>query len=59
MKSQLKEKDVAIVSLERNFESKLLNEQEERTKQLRKAKEEQQALLNQLNSVQLQVWDGS
>ncbi|KAK7816637.1 mar-binding filament-like protein 1-1 [Quercus suber] len=50
MKSQLKEKEAAIASLERNFESKLLKEQEERTKQLRKAKEEQQTLLSQLNA---------
>ncbi|XP_041002132.1 MAR-binding filament-like protein 1-1 isoform X2 [Juglans microcarpa x Juglans regia] len=50
MKSQLKEKEAAIVSSEKNFESKLLNEQEERTKQLRKVKEEQQSLLSQLNS---------
>ncbi|KAF5466653.1 hypothetical protein F2P56_016560 [Juglans regia] len=50
MKSQLKEKEAVIFSLERHFDSKLLNEQAERTKQLRKAKEEQQCLLNQLNS---------
>ncbi|KAG2722969.1 hypothetical protein I3843_02G129300 [Carya illinoinensis] len=50
MKSQLKEKEAAIVSSERSFESKLLNEQEERTKQLRKVKVEQQSLLSQLNS---------
>ncbi|XP_015867227.3 MAR-binding filament-like protein 1-1 isoform X2 [Ziziphus jujuba] len=50
MKTKLKEKDAAIVSLEKNFETKLLNEQEERTKQIRKAMEEQQTLLNKLNS---------
>ncbi|XP_065867288.1 MAR-binding filament-like protein 1-1 [Euphorbia lathyris] len=50
MTAQLKDKDAAIVSLAKNFEAKLLNEQEERRKQLGKAKEEQQILVNQLSS---------
>ncbi|KAJ9179129.1 hypothetical protein P3X46_010952 [Hevea brasiliensis] len=50
MTAKLKEKEAAIVSLEKNFESKLLNEQEEWTKQLRKAKDEQLVLVNQLQS---------
>ncbi|XP_024022482.1 MAR-binding filament-like protein 1-1 isoform X3 [Morus notabilis] len=50
MKAKVKEKEAAIVSLENNFQSKLLSEQEERTKQLGKAKEEQLSLLNKLNS---------
>ncbi|KAK6912094.1 hypothetical protein RJ641_024187 [Dillenia turbinata] len=50
VKSKLKDKEAAIVSQEKNFERKLLNEQEERTVFLRKAKEEQQALLDKLNS---------
>ncbi|KAK8581234.1 hypothetical protein V6N13_144273 [Hibiscus sabdariffa] len=50
IKIKLQEKEAAIVSMEKYFESKLLNECEERTKQLKKAKEEQLALLDQLNS---------
>lgn len=50
MKARLKEKEAAIVSLEKDFESKLQNEQEQRTKQLKSAKEEQQLLMNKLNS---------
>ncbi|KAI9401855.1 hypothetical protein POPTR_001G179600v4 [Populus trichocarpa] len=50
MISKLKEKEATIESLEKNFESKLLNEQEEQMKQRKKAKEEQQFLLSQLNS---------
>ncbi|XP_019457567.1 PREDICTED: MAR-binding filament-like protein 1-1 isoform X1 [Lupinus angustifolius] len=50
MSSKLKEKKELMVSLKRNYESKLLNEQEERAKLLGKAREEQQALTKQLNS---------
>ncbi|KAK8584788.1 hypothetical protein V6N13_138736 [Hibiscus sabdariffa] len=50
IKIKLQEKEAAIVSMEKCFESKLLNECEERTKQLKKAKEEQLALLDKLNS---------
>ncbi|GLT52074.1 hypothetical protein SLA2020_254360 [Shorea laevis] len=50
MKIKLQEKEAAIVSLEKNFESKLLHEQEQRTKELNKAKEEQLSLIDQLNS---------
>ncbi|XP_021674375.2 MAR-binding filament-like protein 1-1 isoform X2 [Hevea brasiliensis] len=50
MTAKLKEKEAAIVSLEKNFESKLLNKQEEWTKQLRRAKDEQLVLVNQLKS---------
>ncbi|KAK9282230.1 hypothetical protein L1049_005144 [Liquidambar formosana] len=50
IRSKLKEKEATIVSMEKNFELKLLNEQEERTKQLKKAKEEQQCLMDQLKS---------
>lgn len=50
MKTKLKEKEAAIVSLERNFETKLLNEQEEKAKQLRNVMEEKQSLLSQINS---------
>ncbi|KAI4355667.1 hypothetical protein L6164_004416 [Bauhinia variegata] len=47
--SKLKQKDELIVALKRDYESKLVDEQEERTKQLGKANEELQALLNRLN----------
>ncbi|KAB5574239.1 hypothetical protein DKX38_001433 [Salix brachista] len=47
---KLKEKEATIEFLEKNFESKLSNEQKERMKQLKKAKEEQQFLSSQLNS---------
>ncbi|KAI8019070.1 MAR-binding filament-like protein 1-1 [Camellia lanceoleosa] len=48
MTNKLNEKEATIVSLEKNYESKLLNEKEERNKQLKKANEEQQSLLKQL-----------
>ncbi|CAB4303175.1 unnamed protein product [Prunus armeniaca] len=50
IKTKLKEKEAAIISLEKNFESKLLNEQEEWSKQLTRAMEEQKSLMDQLNS---------
>ncbi|XP_015580283.3 MAR-binding filament-like protein 1-1 isoform X1 [Ricinus communis] len=50
MTDKLKENEATIVSLEKNFEAKLLSKQEEFSKQLREAKEEQQVLVNQLNS---------
>ncbi|KAE9616147.1 hypothetical protein Lal_00017177 [Lupinus albus] len=48
--SKLKEKEELIGSLKRNYESELLNEREEQSKKLGKAKEEQQALINELSS---------
>ncbi|XVF86588.1 hypothetical protein PTKIN_Ptkin18bG0054100 [Pterospermum kingtungense] len=50
IKIKLQEKDAAIFSIQKDFESKLLNEREERTKQLKEAKEEQLSLMDQLNS---------
>ncbi|XP_022714933.1 MAR-binding filament-like protein 1-1 isoform X1 [Durio zibethinus] len=50
IKIKLQEKEAAILSLEKDFESKLLNEQEERTKQLKEAKGEQLSLMDRLNS---------
>ncbi|MFQ6665397.1 hypothetical protein Gotur_032152 [Gossypium turneri] len=50
IKIELQEKEVAIIMMEKDFESKLLIEREERTKQLKEAKEEQLALRDQLNS---------
>ncbi|KAJ0006954.1 hypothetical protein Pint_29887 [Pistacia integerrima] len=50
MKNRLSEKEASILSLKKEFESKLQKEQEERTKLLKTAKEEQQVLMNQLNS---------
>ncbi|CAL0308765.1 unnamed protein product [Lupinus luteus] len=50
MSSKLKEKEELIDSLKRNYESELLNEHEERSKKLGKAKEEQRALVNELSS---------
>ncbi|KAL2932468.1 MAR-binding filament-like protein 1-1 [Bienertia sinuspersici] len=44
------ESDNAIVSLERSFESKLLQQKEEQNKLLNKAKEEQLSLANRLES---------
>ncbi|KAL7222226.1 hypothetical protein ACSBR1_024025 [Camellia fascicularis] len=48
MTNKLNEKEATIVSLEKNYESQLLNEKEERNKQLKKANEEQQSLSKQL-----------
>ncbi|KAG5537661.1 hypothetical protein RHGRI_024942 [Rhododendron griersonianum] len=48
--SKLNKKEAIIDSLEKNFESKLLNENEEQDKQLKEANEEQQSLMNQLKS---------
>lgn len=50
IKTKLKEKEAAIISLEKNFDSKLLSEQKERSKQLARAREEQKSLMDQLNS---------
>ncbi|XVF26723.1 hypothetical protein REPUB_Repub14bG0043000 [Reevesia pubescens] len=50
IKIKLQEKEAAIVSMEKDFESKLLNEREEQTNQLEEAKEEQLSLIDQLNS---------
>ncbi|KAF5726894.1 hypothetical protein HS088_TW22G00579 [Tripterygium wilfordii] len=47
---KLKEKETSVVVLEKDFESKLLKQEEEKLKQLRKEKEEQQNLINRLNS---------
>ncbi|XP_058729741.1 MAR-binding filament-like protein 1-1 isoform X1 [Vicia villosa] len=55
MNNKLKEKEEQIVSLKRNYELKLSNEQEEQTKLLGKAKEEQNALIDQLNSAKSTV----
>ncbi|MCE2056026.1 MAR-binding filament-like protein 1 [Datura stramonium] len=51
MKNKLKDKEDAFVSMEKKFESELLNEREVRNSQLKRAGEEQQALVKQLNSV--------
>ncbi|KAF3633103.1 MAR-binding filament-like protein 1-1 [Capsicum annuum] len=50
MKNKLKDKEDALVSMEKKFESELLNEREIRKNQLKRAGEEQQAVLNELNS---------
>ncbi|CAI8616324.1 unnamed protein product [Vicia faba] len=55
MNNKLKEKEEQIVSLKRNYELKLSNEQEEQAKLLGKAKEEQNALIDQLNSAKSTV----
>ncbi|XP_009615181.1 MAR-binding filament-like protein 1-1 [Nicotiana tabacum] len=55
MKNKLKEKEAAFVSMEKKFESELLNEREVRNSQLKRAGEEQQALVNQLNSAKSTV----
>ena len=44
-----------MVSLKKNYELKLLNKQEEQTKLVEKAKEEQLALINQLNSINITI----
>lgn len=46
--NRLVENDAALASLEKNFEKRLLNEQEEKTRQNQKAKEEKHAISNQL-----------
>ncbi|XP_058111364.1 MAR-binding filament-like protein 1-1 [Magnolia sinica] len=50
MKTQLSEKADAMALLEKNFESRLQNEREDKLKQIGKAKEEQASLLDQLSS---------
>ncbi|KAK4349962.1 hypothetical protein RND71_029275 [Anisodus tanguticus] len=55
MKNKLKDKEAAFVSMEKKFESELLNEREVRNNQLKKAGEEQQALAKQLNSAKIAV----
>ena len=42
--------EASLVSLQRNYASELQNEKEERNKQLKKADEERQSLMNQLKS---------
>ncbi|KAM1011355.1 hypothetical protein ACFX13_047463 [Malus domestica] len=49
MKTKLKEKEASIVSLGKSYESQLLGEQEEWSKQLAKAKEEQNSLTSELS----------
>ncbi|KAK9102201.1 hypothetical protein Sjap_019455 [Stephania japonica] len=50
LKKRITEKELAAVSLEKDFEKKLLHEKEERAKQIRKAKEEERFLSNQLSA---------
>ncbi|KAI3759671.1 hypothetical protein L6452_07658 [Arctium lappa] len=50
MKAKLVEKEAAIVSMQKSFESKLVNEKEERSEQIRKMNQEKQALTSQLSS---------
>ncbi|OMO66793.1 MAR-binding filament-like protein 1-1-like protein [Corchorus olitorius] len=50
MKIKLEEKEAALFSMKKDFESKLLDEQERRTKQLKEAKEEQLSLMDRLES---------
>ncbi|KAK6284569.1 hypothetical protein POUND7_003521 [Theobroma cacao] len=50
MKIKLQEKEAAIFSTEKDFESQLLNEQEKQTKQLKEAKEEQLSLMDRLDA---------
>ncbi|XP_022724885.1 MAR-binding filament-like protein 1-1 isoform X2 [Durio zibethinus] len=50
MKIKLQGKEAEFFKMEKDFESKLLNEREERTKQLKEGKEEQLSLMDQLNS---------
>ncbi|KAL1199425.1 MAR-binding filament-like protein 1 [Cardamine amara subsp. amara] len=50
LKKQLKDRERALVLKEKDFEARLQHEQEQRKKELEKAKEEQMSLINQLNS---------
>ncbi|KAF9615145.1 hypothetical protein IFM89_022103 [Coptis chinensis] len=50
LKNILVEKDTAVVSRAKNFEERLLKEQEERARINKKAKEEQTSFSNQLNT---------
>ncbi|KAA0059285.1 MAR-binding filament-like protein 1-1 [Cucumis melo var. makuwa] len=53
--TKLKEKESSIISMRRSYDSKLQSEQEEHTKQLSKAKEEQTSLVNQLNTANVTI----
>lgn len=50
MKIKLQEKEADMVSLEKNYESKLQTERQDKSEQLKKAKDEQLVLIDQLNS---------
>ncbi|GKB67365.1 hypothetical protein Tco_0928777, partial [Tanacetum coccineum] len=50
MTTKLVEKEAAIVSMQKSFESKLQNEKEERNEQIKKVNQEKQTLLTQLSS---------
>ncbi|PIA65138.1 hypothetical protein AQUCO_00100557v1 [Aquilegia coerulea] len=50
LKNRLVEKDAAMVTLEKNFERKILNEQEERDRINNQAKEERHSMSNQLTT---------
>ncbi|KAL4305772.1 hypothetical protein AHAS_Ahas16G0111700 [Arachis hypogaea] len=55
MNCKLKQKEELIVSLKSTYELNLLEEREEQTKQLGKAKEEQQALISKVSSAESTV----
>ncbi|XP_073138269.1 MAR-binding filament-like protein 1-1 isoform X2 [Henckelia pumila] len=50
VKTKLKEKEAAITSLEKKFESKMLKNEEARNKDFARANEMQQSLINRLNT---------
>ncbi|KAK2984874.1 hypothetical protein RJ640_008639 [Escallonia rubra] len=50
LETRLKEKEAAIMSLQKNFELEMLNKNDEQNKQVQKANKERQSLMNQLNS---------
>ncbi|XP_019198862.1 PREDICTED: MAR-binding filament-like protein 1-1 [Ipomoea nil] len=55
MSAKLEEKEATIVSMGKKFESELLKEKEKQNKQQMEANEEQQALLNRLNSTNITI----
>ncbi|XP_077211782.1 MAR binding filament-like protein 1 [Tasmannia lanceolata] len=55
MKTKLSEKEAAMALREKNFEKRLRDEQEEKFKQIRKAKEDQVSFSNQLTSAKSEI----
>lgn len=51
MRNKLQEKVAAIIAMDKTFESQLMNEKQIQNEKLRKAREEQESLVNQLKSV--------
>ncbi|CAH8320468.1 unnamed protein product, partial [Eruca vesicaria subsp. sativa] len=50
LRNQLKDRERALITKEKDFEARLQNEQEERNKERKKAQEDKLSLISQLNS---------